>query len=347
MSKAPDFTELTGLDIIKIDICNTFGNDKLLYEERLAWFEKNKGAMRFDPNSLISIAKEPMLFHKGLLAYDSAIRGEAIGHNVFMDATASGLQIMAALSNCKKTAEACNLIFNGQRNDLYDMVAEEMQKRLPNSEMFKDKSVEEIRDIVKKPIMTFFYNSTAQPEEVFGEDTIEIKTFIKTLEDMFPGAIAVMQFINESWNPNAMYHQWTLPDEHIAHVKVIDKVSTKVDVDELDFTFNYHFYTNQPSESYRSLAPNIIHSIDGWIVREMVRRAKAQGFQLAHIHDAFTCHPNHMTKAMDNYRQILAELSEMNLLNTILTEIDGKPAGITPFKYNLAFDIRVSQYALC
>lgn len=332
------FTSFTGLDILKIDIANAYGLDKDTFSNRIAWFDSQDNHL-----DLINDASEPLLYKKGVLAYHRAIKGNPIGYNAFMDATASGLQLMACLSNCKQTAEATNLIFNSKRNDPYTLVAIKMQEYLPNSPMFDGLTFGQVRSLLKKPIMTHYYNSKAKPKEIFGEDTEELNTFYKVLEELFPGAEAVLSIINDSWSSTSMYHEWTLPDGHVAHVKVIERVDTRIDVDELDMTFAYRFYPNQPSKKGTSLAPNIIHSIDAYVVREVIRRCQ---FEVAHIHDAFTCHPNNMPKLMDAYRNVLADIADSNLLQDILSQVEGKPTQLQKYDYDLSSDIRSSQYAL-
>ena len=343
-----DFTTFTGLDMLKIEIANTYGLDKKTFEERITWFNQHK--VTFNSNSrklhdLYANASEPLLMKKAVLAYQTALQGLPIGHNMFMDATASGLQIMACLSNCRSTAEFTNLVYNGKRNDPYDAVAKEMTKRLPNSPMFSGKSESEIRSLIKKPIMTTFYSSKAQPKKLFGEDSIELQTFYEVLEDLFAGPMAIMSIVESKWNPTALYHQWTLPDGHVAHVKVIEQVDARIEVDELQCanTFAYRFYPNQPSKRSTSLVANIIHSIDAYIVREVIRRCE---FQVAHIHDAFTCHPNNMPQVMNQYRTILAEIASSNLLQDILSEITNSQVKLQKFDFPLQNHIPQSQYAL-
>jgi len=337
-----DFTTFTGLDILKIDIANNYGLDKLTFAERIAWTSKYK-----IPTLLrkVSEASEPLLFKKAVLALQSATLGLPIGHNVFMDATASGLQILGALSCCKSTGIATNMVYNGVRNDPYTIVSDEMTRRLPNSPMFASKSPEQIRKLIKKPIMTTFYSSKAQPKALFGEDTVELETFYDVLNDLFAGPMACMAIIESKWNPTAMYHQWTLPDGHVSHVKVIEQVDTKIEVSELSCanTFAYRFYPNQPSKKGTSLVANIVHSIDAYIVREIIRRCS---FDVAHIHDAFTCHPNNMPVVMNTYRTILSEIASSNLLADILSEITGTTVKLQKYDYDLSTAITTSQYCL-
>ena len=349
MSAIP-FTKFTGLDMLKIDIANAYGLDKELYSDRIEWFNvatsAGHGNLFNNPDYFIERASDPLLLKKAVMAYNKATQGIPTGHNMFMDATASGLQLMAVLSQCEVTASACNLIDNGERNDPYTLVTDEMIARLPHSTLFDGHTAGEIRSLVKPAIMTHFYNSVAEPIKIFGEDTPELETFYEVLSDLFPGAEDILAIINSCWNSEATEHSWTLPDGHVAKVKVMEAIDTKIQADELGIgELGYRFYVNQPSELSTSLAPNIIHSIDGYVVREMVRMAKEQGFQLAHIHDAFTCHPNHMTKAMANYRTILATIADMNLLGSILNEVAGEDLGIE-VSGNLAPLILESQYAL-
>jgi len=353
MNTHTDITEFTGLDILKIDIANTYGLDKETYSTRLEWvdtklewFKQHKLEEHLPLYALHTIAAEPLLFKKAVIAYDQAMSTGTTNHNVFMDATASGLQIMSALSNCKATGIATNLVNNGVRNDPYTLVTDRMLELLPNSDMFEGLSKSEVRAIVKKPIMTYFYNSTANPISIFGEDTPEYEAFLQALNELFPGAIAVMNIINSKWNSQATYHSWTLPDGHVSHVKVINKVVTTIQVDELECqnTFKYSCNFNQPSTKSTSLAPNIIHSIDAYIVREVVRRCD---FQVAHIHDAFTCHPNNMPTLMDQYRIILSEIANSNLLADILSDITGSSVQLEKYNYDLSSEILKSQYALC
>lgn len=167
------------------------------------------------------------------------------------------------------------------------------------------------------------------------------------LTEEFPGACEAMNDIQSCWQGDALVHEWVLPDGHTAYVPVMERVSKKIEVDNLNHaTFTHIAAVNAPQESGISLAANVIHSIDGYVVREMIRRAHKQGFVLLTIHDSFWAHPNYMNEVRDNYRQILAEISEMNLLDNILSQILGYEVEVTKQGPCIADEIRESEYAL-
>ena len=324
--------EFTGKDMLKIDIANCFGLDKTSWVDRIIWTEVNRDNLE----NLTENASEPLLFLKAVKALRKTENKEPTGHNMFLDATASGLQIMAILSGCKLTAKHVNLINTGQREDVYAAIAFAMNKLLPSEEHIT-------RDDIKYPLMTHYYNKARQ-DDLSEKQQV---AFYQAIAEEFPGPESIKNIINMFWNYEGTHHTWTLPDGHIAHVPVTEMITARIEVDELNHTtFSYRFEAVKPSEKITSLVPNIIHSIDGYIAREMVRRANEQGYQLAHIHDAFCTHPNHMQKARENYRNILAEIASSSLLENILTEIAGQPVKLTKDSEDLAGFILDSEYAL-
>lgn len=324
--------QFSGLDAIQVDIANCYGLDKEDWPTRMLWTEIHKDEL----DKFIPDAEESLLYEKAIHAYKQMRQGFSIGHNVFLDATASGLQIMAALSGCKKTAHHVNMIDTGKREDVYIEVA-----GLMNNELDPLQYVD--RPKVKKPVMTHYYNKSKQ--DTLTDD--QKQAFYHVLAHSFEGAEAVKDVTNDYWDSTAMAHSWTLPDGHIAKVLVTDIATARIEVDELDHTtFAYRFESNQPSTTKTSLVPNIIHSIDGYIVREMIRRAKKAGFELAHIFDCFTCHPNYAGQVMQMYREIMAEIADMDLLADILSEISGTQVILQKYSTDLSKDILASSYML-
>jgi hypothetical protein len=321
----------SGLDYLKIDIANCFGHDKLTWDERIAWYDAQE---EFDWES----ADEPFLAKKALIAMHDARYGKATGHVMYIDATASGLQIMACLMGCKITASQVNLINTGKREDGYGNATTAMNKYT---------SVEIPRSLMKPPTMTVFYGSKAKPLEVFGEGTPELDAFYRALKDVFPSALEYLEDVQGCWQSDVLYHQWTLPDGCVSKVKVKKEVhGTKIEVDELGSSFTYNATINAPTDTGVSLAANIVQSIDAWIEREMIRRAHKQGFELLCVFDAFGASPKYMNEVRQNYIDILCELADMDLLGSILSEITGLDLSIKKKIDNLSDYIKDSEYPL-
>jgi len=323
----------TGTEYLKIDIANTFGLDRLKWADRLQWFQDNELVLE----SLATHAKDAILYRKAVRAMRTVQRGEATNHIMGLDATASGLQIMACLSGCYDTARATNLIPLDSRECVYDRVAQMMNM---------EESVNVTRDEVKKPVMVTFYGSTAKPKEIFGNGRALI-AFYNTLENMLGGAYELMGVLQEYWNPAAEYHQWTLPDGHVARVPVTAIVEKSLEIDEYaHMRFAYRTQIIQPQPRSRSLAANIVHSIDGFVVRQMVRAAHQGGYWMAPIHDCFYTSPNNMNDVREAYRTILAWIADQKLVSQILTEISGQPVYYGRRRQDLSRFIRKADYAL-
>lgn len=186
-----------------------------------------------------------------------------------------------------------------------------------------------------------YYNSQKTPKTLFKESQLD--AFYNVIEGLLPGAEEVMEVINNVWDPTATEHSWTMPDGHIVIVPVVEAHNVVYqDPDLGDIPFTYHAKT--ASSNFRSLCPNVIHSIDAYIAREMVRRCD---FQLAHIHDCFLFHPNHMREVSQTYREIMAEIAQMDLLQHILQEISGNDSLIYQKSSDtLHLDILQSEYML-
>ena len=284
-------------DNLYIAIANHAGKDKLSWEDRIEWSKSSlntiiDGKIKWD---------EPHLGRKAVKALLDTIDDQPTGYWMTLDATASGIQIMAALSGCTETASATNMVDPAVRRDLYQEVTNAINNLC---------TVPTTRKVVKKVVMTFFYNSIKTPERMLTKD--QLAAFYQVIQQLFPGAYKVMDIVNNLWNINGSHHRWTLPDGHVAHVPVLGTVKYNTPYGSI---YRTELVT---SPNYRSLLPNVIHSIDGYIAREMIRRCD---FEVIHIHDCFGSHPNNMGMISQCYREILAEISDSTLLNSIVKEL--------------------------
>lgn len=248
----------TGREYLKIDIANNYGLDKLNWNDRIAWFDANEDKL----DELVKTAKEPALFYAGTKAYRAVLRGEPIGYMISLDATSSGLQLLAALTGDPSAASLCNVIDTGNREDAYVSIYHQMLSQVADKSKIS-------REDTKQAIMTAFYSSKAVPKQVFGEGQL-LDIFYGSLEAMAPGAWELNETMLALWDPTAYEHFWVLPDNFHVHVKVMEQVRERVHFQNAPYDVFYH--VNQPMKEGRSLGANTIHSLDGMIVRELTRR---------------------------------------------------------------------------
>ena len=130
--------------------------------------------------------------------------------------------------------------------------------------------------------MTHFYGSKAEPRAAFGEDTPQLAAFYKTIDDLLPGANQLNHDLLSLWQPTALSHDWTLPDGFDVRVKVM--VNEEHTVEFLGNHYTIIQRVNGTTESGLSLGANIVHSIDGMVVREMGRRCNFDAAKLTDMH---------------------------------------------------------------
>ena len=102
---------------LRIDIANHLGYDKETWGTRLLKASKVIKAIfasgELDIDTMLAYkatASSPLLFVKAIFAWKNGVLlKQPIGHNCALDSTASGLQVMSALSGCCTTARNTNI----------------------------------------------------------------------------------------------------------------------------------------------------------------------------------------------------------------------------------------------
>lgn len=252
----------TAWQYMLIDLANAFGLDKKLFEERIEWAEANLNQLE----SLVDKADSKPLYMKAVLAIRKVMAGNPTGHTVALDACCSGIQVMSALTGCIAGATNTGLVDPNVRADAYTNLRGEMVGLLGGN-------VDVNRQDSKDALMTMYYGSKAKPREIFGADTPQLQAFYEAAKIIAPGAYQLLHELLNSWRPYALVHEWKLPDGFDARVKVMEKKSVRVTVDELDSaSFTYEFYVNEGTKTGLSNVANVVHSVDAYILRSMQRR---------------------------------------------------------------------------
>lgn len=247
------FTAFTPMEYLMIDIASNFGLDKADWADRIQWTQENEAQLE----SLLNKADEPALYFAAVQAYRKAQKGLPTGYPISLDATASGLQLLACLTGCEASARLCNVVPTGHREDAYANIHKAMNAGVVT------------REQAKHAVMTSLYGSTAVPKRHFGEGEL-LELFYKTMETQAPGAWMLNKVLISLWQEDAFSHDWILPDNFHVHVKVITDVAEFVQFQDRVVMVNLK--VNQPTKDGLSLGANTIHSIDGMVVREIHRR---------------------------------------------------------------------------
>ena len=106
---------MTPRDYAKIEISNQFGLDKLNWSDRTQWVDNNDAGLE----SFTDKAESPAQYHVAVCNWRAIQSGQPTNATVSLDATASGLALIALLMGDKKTAELTNIVFTGSRRDAY------------------------------------------------------------------------------------------------------------------------------------------------------------------------------------------------------------------------------------
>lgn len=343
----------------KHDIANHYGLDKASYSDRESFVDSLFTKSRLD----LDKPDKPILFERAIKFYQASLDTNSTDFSVCIDATASGLQILSVMSNCDETAKYTNLTDISQ---CYDIYGETAQKVIDETNTTLPKK--QIRKIVKKPVMTGTYNSqkqsvvAAQKLKELGcnisadrlLELCECSAKIRNVKNHFKSCFKKFGELKDIKDNTII--RYMMPDGFIVELPITVKDRVRIRDDEVGYNCVMMFEKRGYNfdDGWRSFLPNVIHSIDSYICREVLRRnhylnkktGQWNSFDVASIHDCFIVHPNYAGIVRRNYLTILKELQELDILNYILKQIHPS------FVYDngtKTFDIDISEdsYALC
>jgi hypothetical protein len=257
--------KLSGIEYLQADIACKYDKkmEKKTWNERIQRFHE----LAIFNTNMIKKASNPIGLRAAIKAYNDYRENKPTGYMISLDACSSGLQLLSVLVSCSKSFELCG----GNSDECVDSY----------TTIYDEMNVSNIltREVVKKAIMTAFYGSFSIPEKTFKGN---IDLFYDTIIRLAPGAWNLNIGIQELWDQiSGDNYEWILPDNFHAYIETKDKV-------EVSFTFNGENYqvsqnVNKRPDFHKGLGPNLIHSVDGLVVREMVRRCMFNPSKLSNI----------------------------------------------------------------
>jgi hypothetical protein len=264
---------LTGTEYLKAEIACKHDKsfEKRTWDERLAHFEE----IDLNDPKLFKKASDPIGLRAAAVAYAHTQKGIASGYMISLDACSSGLQFLSLLVSCPTSFNLC-----GGDNSSCESAYKIIYNDMGLSGVITAKQV-------KQTIMTALYGSTAMPEHTFGEN---IDLFYETMEKMAPGAWDLNLGLQELWDQvSGSVYEWVMPDNFHACIETKDKEF--IPFKFLDVDYNLPVKIDARPDFHKGLGPNMIHSVDGMVVREMFRRCMFKQTTVDRVVGAI-CSPN-------------------------------------------------------
>ena len=349
----------SGLRYLKIDIANAFGLDKQSYADRIKFVDEHT------TNELLAktiAADSPYEYRNAVNELHDHYCGKTVEHITYLDCTNQALQLYAVLTSCKDTAFLCNISSGNELTDAYGVLAKAMNE-ITKLDIFD-------RNNCKKALMTTLYGKMDGESEIIKyimENNMELMPMInieefpnqfqQAMRAIAPHAMRAMDVLQSLNCADIDTYYWTMPDGF--KVKYDVKSTQKLEIScktksGVKFKFNRDVQVYKGSEFNRGMSPNVIHSVDGYVAREMIRRMtqpcaefnRSYPAFITSIHDAFGTHPNNAEEMTYHYTNIMCELNDSSLLQDIMSQISGKHM-LSIKKNTLTNDmIRASIYKL-
>ena len=305
---------------LAFQVATTYGLDKKTIKERLEWVDDNITLIKNianDPLRHLSdweVADEPWQFLAACEEYYHCLIECDRSHTglpIAVDATCSGLQILAGLARDKGTAQLVNVLPGDKPADAYKTVAEAMIPLLSPEDQWIGEHID--RTVTKRSVMTIPYNATEDSSSKYIRKALKDKKIQidgktgyrlavclrEAMSKVAPGPLKVMAWIKREMG-NAIKRgkgviEWQTPSGFKVHQK---RDNYKVDILNLKLLgrTKFHVVAGETGPSKRKHeacgAPNLIHSLDASLLHLAFQRFDAP---FSVIHDSVLCRATDMS----------------------------------------------------
>jgi DNA-directed RNA polymerase len=324
---------------LSFQVATSYGLDKATIQDRIDWVSINEDLITrvaVDPIGNLSDwcdVEEPWQFlaacdefYHCFILYDR----HTTGLPVAVDATCSGLQILAGLARDQSTAKLVNVLPGEAPQDAYRAVAEVAKTHLPeNLAALLD------RRVTKRTVMTIPYNAKPfsnrqyiraalkEKEAEFTNDDLKAitKAVIDAMNEVVPGPMAVMRWINQEIS-NLLKEgveeiSWTTPSGFVVRQRLMKPKLVVVKLKLMGtcklVVGDGHTDEIDVNRHKAATAPNLIYSLDASLLH-----LSFANFELPFtvIHDSVLCRATDMDelnrRVRHTYKKLFAETDFLN-----------------------------------
>ena len=315
---------------LSFQVATTYGLDKATLADRHDWVTHNHALITrvaTDPIGNIGDweeVSEPWCFLAACEDYYACFIDCSRHYTrlpIAVDATCSGLQILAGLAKDASTARMVNVLPSDRPQDAYKAIAEASVDQIPERlRPYWD------RKKTKRSVMTICYNAkpysnrqyirdafTEIDVEVNKDELTQIVTAVRdAMNKVFPGPMSVMKWIEEevakSIKRGDRFLQWKTPSGFIVHQKL-----NKLEVERLSLQLLGRCQVSVAKQGdevdikhhKNATAPNLVHSLDASLLHISALRFHGP---LAVIHDSVLCRAGDMDSLSSVVRETYLHL---------------------------------------
>ena len=263
----------TGIEYLKIDVANNFGLDRLTYQERIDWFNTN---INFSPETTstdiiewitVNQPKEPELFFASVQAYVKYLNDEPSGYMVSFDATASGIQIMSALTGDYTGMLGTNLVDEDTRYDVYTELYDITKDRF---KVIYQEDLSISRNNIKAAIMVMMYGGSKSIMGKIDNDKRVYDLLMEVCKKFINGAYGIRQCVLKCIDKETSIYEWVTPDGFNVSNPILVQYFEERYTDLGKIKIKYKDLGIDPY--YKGNVANLIHSLDGTLMREVISR---------------------------------------------------------------------------
>jgi len=319
---------------LRFQVATTYGLDKETLNDRLSWTYENEWLIEriaTDPIGNLSDwegAEEPFQFLAACEEFYACVIKRcrvSTGLPIAIDATCSGLQILAGLAKDESTAHLVNVIPSCKPQDAYQVIAETSKPNIP----IKLRSDWD-RKCTKRTVMTIPYNAKpfsnrsyireALKDKELEVDKEELTQTVNAVRDamnvIVPGPMRVMKWIEEEVSKaikrGATELEWKTPSGFVVSQQIFKKEFERITLQVLG-QCNMKVSTGDSDRVDKArhkaaTAPNLIHSLDASL---LCLASLEFDNPIALIHDSVLCRATDMTElskiVRETYMHLFAE----------------------------------------
>lgn len=340
---------------------NTFGVDKVSFEERIQWVQDNEAM-------ILACARDPYLFREWadadspycflafcfewarLHAFQGPQEDFESSLPVAFDGSCNGLQNFSAMLRDPVGGRATGLVPTERPSDIYTAVAKAAQAMVDEDAAAGNPVAQRwvgriTRSLAKRNTMTVPYGVTkrgmqgqlfeqlkkdGQKDNLREDSSYLAETNFKAIGQVVVAARLAMDWLKEAAKvaaSNGLPVRWKTPAGFLAVQDYREEVGEQMDFTVLGRRFQLLLKKDGDKLNGRKqalgIAPNFVHSLDASHLMLTTLYCVQDGMKdFAMIHDSYGCHAGHASRLRDNLREAFVDQYRGDVLQAFRAELE-------------------------